>query len=85
MIIDKFDELIRANVDVALERACKPLGQDGTTHAYRPFVAIHIISAARNGATTLSELTEAARAATRKLRAQKRRRPDAGGATAPPI
>jgi hypothetical protein len=85
MITDTLDERTRANMEVALERACQPLGHDGTTHACRQFVAMHMISAARDGATTLAELTEVGRAATRKLRAQKRRRPDASGATAPQI
>jgi hypothetical protein len=85
MIIDTFDERIRANMEVALERACQPLGRGGTTHPCRQFVALHLISAAREGATTLAELTEVARAATRKLRIRKRPRRDAAGAAAPQI
>jgi hypothetical protein len=85
MIIDTFNERIRANMEVALERACQPLGRGGTMHPCRQFVALHLISAAREGATTLAELTEVARAATRKLRSRKRPRRDGDGAAAPQI
>lgn len=58
MISNQLSERTLANLEVALERACQRLGRDGMQHECRKFVAIKMIAAAREGATTLAMLTQ---------------------------
>jgi hypothetical protein len=67
MITDQFDSRTLANMEVALERACKSLPTAGEEHAARRHIASKILSCARKGGTTLTALTEAGRAAASEL------------------
>jgi len=57
-IEEAFDSRTLANMEVALERICETAPQ-GHSHAVRKRVAEHIIQCARDGRTTLGELTAA--------------------------
>jgi hypothetical protein len=67
MISNDFSDRTLANLEIALERACQRLGTDGMSHECRKFVALKMISAARNGVTTLAKLTEIAQLASNQL------------------
>jgi hypothetical protein len=67
VILDSFSERTRANLEIALELACERLGEDGTSHESRKFVATRMIMAARNGVTGLAKLTNIAQSASRHL------------------
>jgi hypothetical protein len=56
------DERTRANMDVALEEACRQLPHGGD-HNLRKKVAQKLLQSARKGNITLSGLSEVARAA----------------------
>ena len=58
----KLDERTRANMEVALEEACRELPHGGD-HATRKKVAQKLLQSARKGNTTLSGLSEVARTA----------------------
>jgi hypothetical protein len=62
-IADSFDTRTLANMEVALERACKLLADGGDRHDARRHIATHILQCAENGDKTLGGLTEAGRAA----------------------
>ena len=49
-------ESSRANMEVALERACSDLPDDMQGHSARKFVAKRIIDCAKRGDATLTEL-----------------------------
>ena len=64
MIADSFDSRTLANMEVALERACKLLPVGAEQHDHRRYIASRLLTCADRGDTTLSGLTEAgARAA----------------------
>lgn len=68
MSMDQFDELTRANMQVALERACALLPSAmSELHAARSNLAQCLIDAAQQGRRTLAELTEAGRQAVDEL------------------
>ena len=60
LFANEFTERIAADMEVALERACQRLPADRQDHETRKLIAERIIEAAREGHTTLSELTAAA-------------------------
>ncbi len=57
----KLDERTRANMEVALEEACRELPHGGD-HALRKRIALKLLQSARHGNTTLSGLSAVARA-----------------------
>ena len=67
MIADSFDARTLANMDVALERACKTLSVAAERHDIRRYIASKILKCARAGDTGLGDLTEAGRIAAREL------------------
>jgi len=71
-----FDDRTAANLDVVLEDACRQLPHGGD-HSFRKRVARKLLSAARSGNTTLSNLTGIARMAVNE--ATKRRPSDGQG------
>ncbi len=66
-IATSFDTRTLANMEVALERACKFLPTGGGDHDTRRYIANSIIECAEDGDRTLGGLTQAARAAARNL------------------
>lgn len=66
MITDSFDERTIANMEVALDRACKELPHGGN-HVARGRIARKILECARRGDTTLGGLTAAGRVAAIEL------------------
>jgi hypothetical protein len=72
MIAEKFDSRTRANMEVALERACKMLSAGGEQHRARRYIASRIVARADRGDTTLNGLTEAGRIAAKELYARKK-------------
>ncbi len=66
-ICDGFDRRTLANMEVALERACKSLSV-GEQHFVRYHIASKIIKCAEDGDRTLLGLTKAGRAAASELR-----------------
>ena len=67
MIAESFDSRTLANMEVALERACKGLSNRAEEHRGR--IARKILKCAERGDMTLDGLTAAARAAATELRA----------------
>lgn len=67
IIADSFDSRTLANMEVALERACKVLADGGDLHDVRRHIATKILQCAESGDTTLGGLTEAGRAAAIEL------------------
>ena len=55
-MVDEFDERTRANLEVVMEEICSELPHGGD-HESRKFVLQHLMLAARDGKTKLSELT----------------------------
>jgi hypothetical protein len=70
-IADSFDPRTLANMEVALERACKVLSTRGEEHGARREIADKILECAKRGDTTLTALTMAGSSVARKLRARK--------------
>jgi hypothetical protein len=68
-IAESFDSRALANMEVALERACKGLSTGAEDHRVRRRIAKKILKCAEGGDTTLAGLTVAARAAATELRA----------------
>jgi hypothetical protein len=66
-MVDEFDERTRANLDVVLDEICSELPHGGD-HESRKFVLEHLMLAARDGKTKLSELTYVGRRALFQLR-----------------
>jgi hypothetical protein len=67
MIAENFDSRTRANMDVALERACQLLPAGAEQHENRRYIASRIVKCAEGGDVTLSDLTEAGERAAREL------------------
>lgn len=67
IIADSFDSRTRANMEVALEQACKLLAAGSDHHDARRQIATKILQCAENGDRTLRGLTEAGRAAAIEL------------------
>jgi len=68
MFLDQFDESTRANMEVALERACSAIAADkAALHEIRFVIAEGILQAALQGHRTLTKLTEAGRVAAATL------------------
>ena len=59
MFESEFDERTAANMEIALRLACQRLPADKHDHDTRKFIAERIIDAARQGRTSLTELTAA--------------------------
>ena len=66
MIADRFDSRTLANMEVALERACRALSS-GEEHAARRHIASQILKCARRGNVTLKALTAAGQIAASEL------------------
>jgi hypothetical protein len=67
MIAESFDSRTLANMEVALERACKLLAVGGEEHAARRHIASKILKCAKHGGKTLTSLTEAGLVAASEL------------------
>jgi hypothetical protein len=67
MIADKFDTRALANMEVALERACKLLPAGAEQHENRRYIASRILKCAEDGDVTLSSLTEVGEHAANEL------------------
>ena len=67
MIADNFDPRTLANMEVALERACKILPTGAEQHDIRRQIAGKILECAVAGETTLGGLTEAGLTAATEL------------------
>ena len=65
-IADSFNSRTLANMEVALERACKVLGFAGEQHEARRYIASKIIECAEGGNKRLGGLTEAGQIAARE-------------------
>ena len=63
----KFDRRTTANMDVALENACRSLPNGGGDHETRKHVAKRLVLAARKGNTRLEALEDVARRALHDL------------------
>jgi hypothetical protein len=72
MIAEKFDSRTLANMEVALERACKMFPARAEQHEYRKHIASKILACAEGGDTTLGGLTDAGSAAATELCARVR-------------
>jgi hypothetical protein len=70
-ISDSFDPRTLANMEVALEQACKMLSTRGEEYRSRRKIADKILECAKRGDTTLGGLTTAGSSAANKLRARK--------------
>ena len=70
MIADSFDSRTLANMEVALERACKLLPVGAEQHDYRRYIAGKLLNCAEGGDTTLSGLSEAGALAAGELSAR---------------
>ena len=66
MIADKFNDRTLANMEVALDRACRDL-PGGGGHALRRRIARKILECAQDGDVALAGLTKAGLAAAAKL------------------
>lgn len=66
-ITESFDTRTRANMEVALERACAILAAGSDRHDARRHIATKIVQSAESGDRTLGGLTEAGRAAATEL------------------
>jgi hypothetical protein len=67
MIADSFDSRTMANMEVALERACKALPVGSEEHSSRRHIASEILKCARSGDRSLTGLTEAGLVAATEL------------------
>ena len=72
MIAEDFDSRTIANMEVALERACKTLSIGAEQHDYRRYIASRIVKCAKGGDVTLGGLTEAGYRAANDLCARAR-------------
>jgi hypothetical protein len=68
-ITESFDTRTLANMEVALERACKTLASGSEQHDRRRHIASRIVERAESGDRTLGGLTEAGRIAANELSA----------------
>ncbi len=67
MITERFDSRTLANMEVALERACKMFAIGAEEHDCRRHIASKILECAKRGDKTLGGLTEAGRIAATEL------------------
>jgi hypothetical protein len=67
MITDSFDSRTLANMELALERACKVLSIGAERHSIRRHIASRILECAAKGNKTLGVLTEAGHIAATEL------------------
>ena len=67
LIADRFDSRTLANMEVALERACKSLATGSEQHEARRHIASRILKCAKGGDRTLGGLTKAALRAASEL------------------
>ena len=67
MIAESFDSRTLANMEVALDRACKTLPAGAEEHWARSHIASKILECAAGGDKTLGGLTEAGVAAATEL------------------
>jgi hypothetical protein len=67
MIADSFDSRTLANMEVALERACKMLPVGAEQHDYRRYIASRLLNCAECGDTSLGGLSEAGALAASEL------------------
>jgi hypothetical protein len=67
MIAERFDSRTLANMEVALERACKVLSIGAEEHIARRHIASKILECAESGDRTLGGLTDAGRVAASEL------------------
>ena len=67
MLKQEFSERVIANMDVALERACKLMPEVLASHGARKYVAEKIVECAKSHTQTLGGLTEAGRRAVAEL------------------
>jgi hypothetical protein len=67
LIADSFDQRTLANMELALERACKMLPIGGQHHKARRRIARRILECAKSGERTLGGLTDAGCAAATEL------------------
>jgi hypothetical protein len=67
MISERFDTRTLANMEVALERACKVLSIGAEEHGARRHIASKILECAESGDRTLGGLTDAGRVAASEL------------------
>jgi hypothetical protein len=70
MIADSFDSRTLANMEVALERACKMLPVGAEQHDFRRYIASKLLNCAEGGDTTLSGLSQAGALAAGELSAR---------------
>ena len=77
MVTERFDSRTLANMEVALELACKTLATGAEEHRIRRYIAGKILKCADGGNKTLGDLTKAGLAAATELCAASapRRRP----------
>lgn len=69
MISDTFEGRLRADMEVALERACHSMTNGiALDHEARKFIAAEIIRSASRGKTTLTSLTKVGRQAAHAYR-----------------
>jgi hypothetical protein len=67
MIMERFDSRTLANMEVALEQACKILAVGAEEHRCRRHIADNILACAKRGDRTLGGLSEAGRIAATEL------------------
>ena len=67
MIVDGFNDRTKANMEVALVRACERLGSNGAYHQARSYVAGKLLDCAHSGQLTLGALTRAGAAAAAEI------------------
>ena len=67
MIADSFDSRTLANMEVALDRACRLLDSGAEQHKTRRYIANKILARARRGDISLNGLTEAGRIAATEI------------------
>ena len=70
MLREEFSERTAANMDVALERACKLMPEVLASHVARKFVAEKIVRCAKTHTQTLGGLIEAGKLAVAELAAE---------------
>jgi hypothetical protein len=67
VVTERFDSRTLANMEVALELACKHLSTGAEEHRVRRHIASKILKCAESGDKTLGGLSEAGRAAAAEL------------------
>jgi hypothetical protein len=85
MIADSFNSRTLANMEVALDLACKLLDTGAEQHKTRRYIASRILARARQGDTSLGGLTEAGRIAASEICSRARHRPVARRGAASPM